>query len=108
MKYSSSTHSDSMDLQNVIETIPALVVCTLPDGTVEFVNRAWQEYTGYPPQDLNSSGWQSIIHPDDFAKFLREWKVALSSGRSFETEARILRADGQYHWFLIKKTLAAL
>jgi len=97
-----------MDLQNVIETIPALVVCALPDGTVEFVNRAWQEYTGYSPQELNDSGWRSIIHADDFARFVEEWNIALSTSRSFETETRIQRSDGQYRWFLIKKALAVL
>ena len=98
--------SDSMDLKNVIETIPALVVCALPDGTVEFVNRAWQEYTGCSPKKLSDSGWRSIIHPDDLATFIEEWNTALSTSRSFETEARIKRSDGQYRWFLIKKALA--
>jgi len=108
MKNPSPKHGDSMDLQNVIETIPALVVCALADGTVEFVNRAWQEYTGYSPQKLNDSGWRSIIHPDDLARFVEEWNTALPAGRSFETEARVHRADGQYRWFLMKKALAVL
>lgn len=101
-------YSDSLDLQKVIETIPALVVCALPDGTVEFVNRAWQEYTGYSPQQLGDSGWRSIVHVDDLSKFIEEWNIALSAGRPFETEARIRRCDGQYRWFLIKKALAVL
>ena len=108
MNHTAPTPSDSMDLQNVIETIPALVVCALPDGTIEFVNRAWQEYTGHAPQELNDSGWRSIIHADDFGKFVEEWNIALSSGRSFETEARIQRSNGQYRWFSIKKALAVL
>jgi PAS domain S-box-containing protein len=108
MKNPSPTHGESMDLQNVIETIPALVVCALADGTVEFVNRAWQEYTGYSPQKLNDSGWRSIIHPADLAKFVEEWNTALSAGRPFQTEARIHRADGEYRWFLMKKALAVL
>jgi PAS domain S-box-containing protein len=108
MKNVTPTQPDSMDLQNVIETIPALVVCALPDGTVEFVNRAWQEYTGYSPQKLNDSGWRSIIHPDDLVKFVEEWNIALSAGKSFETEARVRRADDQYRWFLMKKALAVL
>ena len=97
-----------MDLQHVVETIPALVVCALPDGKVEFANRAWQEYTGYSPGRLNDSGWRSVIHEHDLVRFAEEWNTALSTGRSFETEARIRRSDGQYRWFLIKKALAVL
>ena len=108
MKNTASTHTDSIDLQSVIETIPALVVGALPDGTIEFVNRAWQEYTGYSPQRLNNAGWRSIIHPDDLARFVEEWNIALSAGRPFETEARIHRADGQYRWFSMKKALVVL
>jgi PAS domain S-box-containing protein len=108
MRNTMPQHGDAMDLQNVIETIPALVVGALPDGTVEFVNRAWQEYTGYSPQQLGDSGWRSIIHTDDLAKFINEWNIALSAGRPFETEARVQGFDGQYRWFLIKKALAVL
>jgi PAS domain S-box-containing protein len=99
-------HSDPLDLRDVVETIPALVVCALPDGSAEFVNRAWQEYTGYPQQRLSGSGWQGTLHPDDLPKFLDEWSVSLSAGKPFETEARLRHADGQYRWFLVKKALA--
>jgi PAS domain S-box-containing protein len=97
--------SASIDLRNIVESIPALVVCALADGTVEFVNRSWQEYTGYSPQQLSDSGWRSIIYTDDLAKFVDEWAIALSAGKPFETEARVRRSDGQYRWFLIKKAL---
>jgi PAS domain S-box-containing protein len=99
-------HSDPLHLRDVVETIPALVVCALPDGSVEFVNRAWQEYTGSLPQRLSGSGWQGTLHPDDLPKFLDEWSVSLSAGKPFETEARLRRADGQYRWFLVKRALA--
>ncbi|HTV55160.1 MAG TPA: PAS domain S-box protein [Terriglobia bacterium] len=108
MRNTASQQSDPLDLPNVIETIPALVVCALPDGSVEFVNRAWQEYTGYSPQYLTGSLWQMTIHPDDLAEFMDEWTVALSAGKPFEIEARVRRADGEYRWFLVKKALAVL
>jgi hypothetical protein len=31
--------SKPLGLQTVIDTIPSLVVCALPDGSVEFVNQ---------------------------------------------------------------------
>jgi PAS domain S-box-containing protein len=97
---------DPLDLRNLTETMPAPAVCALPDGSVEFANRAWLEYTGCSLQQLSEWVWQSTIHPDDVAKFIDEWTVALASGKPFQTEARIRRADGQYHWFLIRKALA--
>jgi PAS domain S-box-containing protein len=97
--------SEPLDLRTLIETIPALVVCALADGSAELANRAWQEYSGRPLQELTGSGWQTTIHPDDLGKFFHESTPALVSGNSKETEARLRRADGEYHWFSIRKTL---
>jgi PAS domain S-box-containing protein len=98
--------SESLDLRNLIEKIPALVLCALPDGSVELANRAWQEYTGCSLQQLSGWVWQTTIHSGDVASFIDEWTVALAGGKPFQTEARIRRADGQYRWFLIRKALA--
>ena len=100
-----SSH-DSLDLRKLIETIPALVVCALPDGSAEFTNRAWREYTGYAPEQLSGKGWQAVIHPSDLAKFMEDWRAALSTGKPFEAEARLQSANGRYRWFLIRKALA--
>jgi PAS domain S-box-containing protein len=91
------------DLWTVIDTIPALIVCALPDGSIEFVNRGWQEYTGRSLEDLTGWGWKTTIHPDDLSKYIDEWSVARAAGKAFEIEVRVRRADGQYHWLLIRK-----
>ena len=62
---STTQTSEPLDLRMLIETIPAMVVCALPDGSVEFANRAWQEYTGCSLPQLRGWGWQTAIHPDD-------------------------------------------
>src|ERR1700747_2132318 len=98
--------TEPMDLQALIETIPALVVCALADGSAEFANRAWHEYTGCSSQELTGWGWHATIHRDDLPKLIQEWTVATAAGKPFETEARIRRADGQYQWFAIRKALA--
>jgi len=98
--------SEPIDLQAVIETIPALVVCALANGSAEFANRAWQEYTGSSASELIGFGWHAAIHPDDLPKLIQEWTVAAAGGKPFESEARVRRADGEYHWFAIRKALA--
>ena len=34
------------ELRTIIDTIPALAWSSAPDGSVDFVNRRWQDYTG--------------------------------------------------------------
>jgi PAS domain S-box-containing protein len=98
--------TEPMDLQALIETIPALVVCALADGSAEFANRAWHEYTGCSSQELTGWGWHATIHRDDLPKLIQEWTVATAAGKPFETEARVRRADSEYKWFAIRKALA--
>ena len=91
------------ELQQVIDAIPALVVSAHPDGSVDFINQGWRDYTGRSLDDLQGSGWNSVIHPDDLEKFVKEWAVARTARKPFENEARVRRADGVYRWFLIRK-----
>src|SRR5262245_54235109 len=103
------TNSGPLDSTDVVEIIPALVVCVLPDGAIECVNRAWQEFTGCSLQQLKESGWQSTIYEEDRARFTKHGSIAFPAGSPLvETEVRVRRADGQYRWFAVKKTVAVL
>jgi PAS domain S-box-containing protein len=88
-------------LREVIETIPAMVFSTLPDGSTEFVNQRWLDFTGLSPHG-SQSGWQSTVHPDDQGEHLGKWQMALSSGDPFENEVRHKGVDGEYRWFLVR------
>jgi len=86
----------------VIDTIPALVLSARPDGSVDFINQRWLEYTGLKSEELQGWGWRSVLHPEDVEKFVAELRAALAAGEPFENEARICRADGAYRWFWIR------
>jgi len=45
-------------------------------------------------------GWMKVFHPDD--RLREKWPAALAAGKSFETEVRLRRADGEYRWFLLR------
>jgi PAS domain S-box-containing protein len=89
-------------LRQVIDTIPALAWCMLPDGSIEFLNRRWHEYTGLSPEESYGSGWQVAIHPEDRAPLVEQCKEQLTSGEPGETEARLRRHDGVFRWFLMR------
>jgi PAS domain S-box-containing protein len=97
-----SLQSSEDRLRRVINAIPAHVWSTLPDGSVDFINQRLLESTGLPIGSLLGTGWQSIVHPDDRARYLAEWKAALSGGEPVEIEARILTAQRDYRWLLVR------
>src|SRR5271170_2671307 len=89
-------------LRQVIDTIPTLAWCNLPDGSNEFLNKRWHEYTGLSPEESHGLGWQSAIHPDDRAALTEKWRGLLIIGEPGEMEARLRRHDGVFHWFLMR------
>ena len=89
-------------LWRVIDTIPTLTWCNLPDGPNEFLSRSWHEYTGLSPEEAHGWGWSVSFHPDDLPPLMARWQQMLVSGEPGEIEARIRRFDGVYRWFLIR------
>jgi formate hydrogenlyase transcriptional activator len=89
-------------LRRVIDTIPTLAWCNLADGTNEFLNKSWHEYTGLSPEESHGWGWQAAFHPEDLPALMEKWKEILVSGEPGEIEARLRRHDGAYRWFLIR------
>jgi PAS domain S-box-containing protein len=89
-------------LRLAIDTIPGLVWSALPDGSAEFLNQRWLEYTGLSLKEGLDWGGKVAVHPDDLARFMDEWRAALAEGKPLETEARLRRADGEYRWLLIR------
>ena len=85
-----------------IDTIPAFVWSALPDGSVDFINRRWLEFSGLSLEQGLGFGWEIAVHPEDRTHFLEAWTAAVASGKAMEFEARVRRADGQYRWLLIR------
>src|SRR5262245_14198919 len=89
-------------LRQVIDAIPALAWCNLPDGQNEFLNKGWHEYTNLSPERQHGWGWQAAFHPKDLPLLMDRWQKMLASGEPGEIEARLRRHDGVYRWFLIR------
>jgi PAS domain S-box-containing protein len=88
------------ELRDVIDTIPATVWSTLPDGSNSYVNKHFVEYSGLSLEQTAGSGWQAAIHPDDLERHADKWMEAVATGKPHESEVRFRRSDGQYRWHL--------
>jgi formate hydrogenlyase transcriptional activator len=89
-------------LRKIIDTIPTLAWCGLPDGSKEFFNQRWHDYTGLSPEEASGWGWKVAIHPADLEKLADRWFAFVDSGKPGEVEARVRRFDGRYRWFLFR------
>src|SRR5712691_2873233 len=89
-------------LRKIIDTIPTLAWCSLPDGTGIFWNRRWHEYTGLSLEVVRGWGWQEAIHPEDLKEITDKWLGFLAAGQAGEVEGRLRRFDGVFRWFLFR------
>jgi PAS domain S-box-containing protein len=86
-------------LRRIIDTIPIQAHCNLPDGTNEFSNKRWQEYTGLSSEESSGWGWQAAYHPEDLPRVLQKWRALLAAGEAGGIQARLRRHDGVFRWF---------
>ena len=86
--------------RDVFEGIPAMAAAIRMDGTVEFTNQRWREYTGMSVEEATGSGWEAAIHPQDIGAYLEARSSSIASGKAYEAEFRLRAANGTYRWFL--------
>jgi PAS domain S-box-containing protein len=86
--------------RDLANAMPLIVWTAQPNGTVNYYNQWWFDYTGLTPEQSTDSGWQAIIHPDDLPECLNRWHRAASTGTFYEIEYRFRRKDGAYRWHL--------
>jgi formate hydrogenlyase transcriptional activator len=89
-------------LRIMIDAIPAIAWSNRPDGSNEFVNERWCEFTGLSGKEAYAWGWKPTIHPDDLSAVMDKWFALVASGEPGEFEVRLRRHDGEYRWFLLR------
>ena len=83
------------------DAIPLIIWTGRPDGSIEYCNKAWYDYTGLTPAQTEDWGWEAVVHPDDLPACVARWTRSFTTGENYEIEYRFKRgSDGTYRWFL--------
>jgi len=90
-----------LELRAFIDRVPALAWSALPDGSLDFVNQRFRDYTGLSSDQLYGSEWKSAVHRDDIQQLETWWQRLRQSQEAGTTEVRFRRFDGEYRWFQI-------
>ena len=93
-----------MQLQvGILQRLPVSAWTLTPDGTPDFVNQVWLEFSGQALDFVRSTpeAWMTAVHPEDRDAASKAYWEGVRSGQGFAFETRSLRAkDGTYRWHL--------
>jgi PAS domain S-box-containing protein len=87
-------------MHRLMDALPQIVWTNNAQGTTNYFNRRWYEYTGLDFKQSGESSWQTVIQPDDAVIARDRWRRAVETGEAFECEYRMRNATGEYRWFL--------
>jgi PAS domain S-box-containing protein len=104
LEQSSEQARQAQDARLVVDTIPALAWSARADGSADFFNQRWLDYTGLSAEEARDWGWTVAVHPDDLNALVDYWRSVLASGEPGEIEGRLRQFDGMYRWFLFRAT----
>ena len=94
---------ESVDVQVLVDSIPALIHTAKPDGYLDYFNKPWLEYLGVTLDKVAGWNWTAFIHPEDLDGIVAKWRASLATGEIFEYETRVRRASGDYRWMFHRK-----
>src|SRR5437762_10552641 len=94
------------ELRQILDLTPQHIGVLAPDGSRLYVNHTALEYFGITLEQWREPGRvpNSLAHPEDREHFLYERKKRFLEGKPQEFEARLLRHDGEFRWFLFRQT----
>src|ERR1700679_1295229 len=90
--------TEPLNIQLLVDSIPALIHTARPDGYLDYFNKPWLEYLGAAMDDVMGWNWRAFIHPEDVEGIVAQWRACLATGEIFECETRVRRANGEYRW----------
>jgi PAS domain S-box-containing protein len=86
------------ELRQIIDAVPSLLWSADPAGEPTHINRHMLDYSGMRFEDFLHGGWETFVHPDDFAETAKAFYHAIQTGTPYQGVMRLRRADGECRW----------
>ncbi len=86
--------------RELANSIDAMVVVTDADGRFTFANDRFYEYTGFTADALPRDPFAALLHPEDAASAISNWRETIGGGAPRAGEFRLRSASGDYRWHL--------
>jgi PAS domain S-box-containing protein len=86
-------HESEKRFRELADAMPQLVWTANPAGRIDYFNRRVTEFK-------HQKGLKAAIHQEDWQRTREAWQLGIQSGKDYEIEHRLQRADGGFRWYL--------
>jgi PAS domain S-box-containing protein len=87
--------------RQLADAMPQIVWTALPDGSLDYYNDRWYEFTGMDRNGFKKTSWESVVHPEDIQGYREAWSGAVRSGSSLKIEYRFWDVqENRWRWFM--------
>ncbi|WP_421439737.1 PAS domain-containing protein [Agrobacterium tumefaciens] len=104
-KAEEAVRESEQKLQQMIDTVPALIWCADADGVPSYVNKTMLDWCGWslemfidPRAGSPASLISDHVHPHDVGGMMTSLQASFSTGEPFFFKYRQRNADGAYRW----------
>lgn len=89
--------------RQLADAMPQIVWTARDDGSVDYYNSRWYEFTGFERTAGTEASWEALMHPDDLEHWREAWNHSVSSGEPYSIEYRLFdRRQGRWRWFVAR------
>ena len=88
--------------QAMANGIPQLAWIADANGSIVWYNQRWYQFTGTTFEQMQGSGWQTVLDPDFVPIVTERWKNAIDAGIPLEMEYPVRGTDGLFRAFLTR------
>jgi PAS domain S-box-containing protein len=90
------TESEQL-FKTLADTVPQIIFSAKADGTTDYLNKRWREFTGVEGL-IEDSSWPAFLHPEDRDRVIAAWREAVHTGQPYDAEYRYRHHSGEYRW----------
>ncbi len=84
-------------LETLTDAVPHIVWSTDGQGTFDYFNSRFHEFTGVPARQGGIDIWR-FVHPQDLERVRQAWRASQATGAAFDVEYRFRHRSGDYRW----------
>lgn len=88
------------ELQNLIDTVPAMIWLSNIKGEASYLNENWFRYTGQSRTEPLGAGWLEAVHPEDRKVIEKEVFEIISKEKELHQSFRLRNSKGEYRWVI--------